>query len=258
MQAAQNASAVARPSHLPWRTSGVTRPIDSSSALGNTVARRWIFVAAAIFFLCGLAALSLDCSVALWFRQGHGFKYLHQLATISEVFGRGEVVLLVILLMWNLDRARRWAVPGVAAIAWFSGLGADLIKMLIARSRPHDFDLLSNVWTSFGPWLPLGSLGSSGESFPSAHTATAVGLAIALMWLYPAARGVFLVLPVLVAYQRIDSNAHFLSDVFCGAAIGCVVAGIALGAQWLDQQYAERFWGRVGAMVGRSRNSETK
>ena len=138
--------------------------------------------------------------------------------------------------MWQLDRSRRWAVPGVAATALLSGLAADGVKMLIARARPHHFDFLGSVWSSFGPWLPLGSLGSASQSFPSAHTATAVGLAIALICIYPAARGLFCVLPLLVAYQRMDSGAHFLSDVLCGAAVGCLVAALTLRFRWLDQQ----------------------
>ena len=106
------------------------------------------------------------------------------------------------------------------------------------------------MWSSFGPWLPLGSLGSASQSFPSAHTATAVGLAISLAYVYPAARWLFCVLPLLVAYQRMDSGAHFLSDVLCGAAVGCIVAVVTLRARWLDEQYSRWFWGRVAVIIG--------
>jgi membrane-associated phospholipid phosphatase len=110
---------------------------------------------------------------------------------------------------------------------------------------------LKSVGSSFGPWLPLGSLGSPNQSFPSAHTATAMGLAIALMVVYPRARWLFCLAPVLVAYQRMDSGAHFLSDVLCGAAVGCIVAAITLRARWLDRDYSERFWRRVGSWFRR-------
>jgi membrane-associated phospholipid phosphatase len=173
------------------------------------------------------------------------------LATISELFGRGECVLLVVILIWRLDRARHWAIPGLAATALLSGLSADAVKMLIARVRPHDFDFIKGVWSSFGPLLPLGSLGSPNQSFPSAHTATATGMAISLMVVYPRARWLFCLAPLLVAYQRMDSGAHFLSDVLFGAAVGCIVAAITLRAGWLDQQYSERFWGRAGRLVRR-------
>jgi membrane-associated phospholipid phosphatase len=212
---------------------------------------------ATMLVIGALGAFNVDLSVAQWFQQCHKLKnlrYLRDLAAICEIFGRAECLLLVAILMWRLDRPRRWAVPGVVATAMLSGLAADGVKMLIARARPHHFDFLGSVWSSFGPWLPLGSLGSASQSFPSAHTATAVGLAIALICVYPAARGLFCVLPLLVAFQRVDSGAHFLSDVLCGAAVACLVATVTLSLRWFDQQYAERFWGGVGAIISRLRS----
>jgi membrane-associated phospholipid phosphatase len=222
---------------------------------GNETGRTWIWLLAIASTLVGgaIAAFNVDCRVAQWFFQGHSPRYLHDLATISELFGRGEFVLLVAILIWRLDPARIWAVPGIAATALLSGLSADAVKMLIARVRPHHFDFLQSVGSSFGPWLPLGSLGSPNQSFPSAHTATAMGLAIALMVVYPRARWMFCLAPVLVAYQRMDSGAHFLSDVLCGSAVGCVVAAITLRAHWLDRDYSERFWGRAGRWFRRER-----
>jgi membrane-associated phospholipid phosphatase len=212
----------------------------------------WLLAAAAVLIAGAIAAFNVDCMVAQWFFQCRGPRYLHDLATISELFGRGECVLLVVILIWRLDRARLWAIPGLAATALLAGLSADAVKMLIARVRPHHFDFLKGVWSSFGPWLPLGTLGSPNQSFPSAHTATAMGLAISLMVVYPAARWLFCLAPLLVAYQRMDSGAHFLSDVLCGAAVGCVVAAITLRAGWLDRQYSEQFWGRAGRFVRRT------
>ena len=209
----------------------------------------WLLAAAAVLITGAMAAFNVDCMVAEWFFQRRGPRYLHDLATISELFGRGECVLLVAILIWRLDRARLWAIPGLAATALLSGLAADAVKMLIARVRPHHFDILKGAWSSFGPWLPLGTLGSPNQSFPSAHTATAMGLAIALMVIYPAARWLFCMAPLLVAYQRMDSGAHFLSDVLCGAAVGCVVAAVTLRAGWFDRQYSERFWERAAAII---------
>jgi membrane-associated phospholipid phosphatase len=76
--------------------------------------------------------------------------------------------------------------------------------------------------------LPLISGGSDGQSFPSAHTATAVGLSAALIWLYPQGRLLFTLLAALVGCQRIASMAHFPSDVMFGAATGCFVAQFIL------------------------------
>jgi membrane-associated phospholipid phosphatase len=77
---------------------------------------------------------------------------------------------------------------------------------------------------TFRGWLPLTSAGGAGQSFPSGHTAAAVGLALGLCWVYPKGRLLFPLLAMLVACERINDGAHFLSDTLCGAAVSSLVA----------------------------------
>jgi membrane-associated phospholipid phosphatase len=149
---------------------------------------------------------------------------VRQIFQLSEGFGHGFGVGAIILAVYLLDRPRRRAVPRLLTMAFGAGLAADIFKLLVLRTRPRDFDFAAgNVWDTFVRWLPLG--GPSGtQSFPSAHTATAVGLALGLAWLYPRGRWLFAAMAVLVACQRIESTAHFPSDVLFGAALGFLVA----------------------------------
>jgi membrane-associated phospholipid phosphatase len=55
-----------------------------------------------------------------------------------------------------------------------------------------------------------------------------------------------------VAYQRVDSGAHFLSDVLCGAAVACVVAAIGLRAGMFRRQPIEIALERVREFFFRS------
>ena len=66
------------------------------------------------------------------------------------------------------------------------------------------------------------------QSFPSGHTATAVGLAFGLAWLYPRGRWLFAVFALLAAAQRVGSSAHYVSDTLAAAAMASVVAGVCL------------------------------
>jgi membrane-associated phospholipid phosphatase len=157
-----------------------------------------------------------------------------------EPFGHGRGVILVLLILHQLDTARRWAIPRVAACALAGGLAANLLKMMIVRSRPNDIplDFTGSVWDTFGRLLPMFSGQSGSQSFPSAHTAAAAGFAAALIWLYPQGRWVFAGLAVLVGCQRIVSGAHFPSDVLIGAAAGCLAATFFLYVgrlpKWFD------------------------
>ena len=184
--------------------------------------RGWI--APAVLALLAVAALRWDLDLARWCLGEHCPGGLRKLFGLCEVFGHGIGVLLLILVIYQLDPARRWALPRLACCAFAAGMAANALKLVIARTRPFRFDFTGATTTTFGDWLPGAAVGHSAQSFPSAHTATAVALAAALVWLYPRGRRLFPALAVLVAAQRIDSGAHFLSDALAGAAVGALVA----------------------------------
>jgi membrane-associated phospholipid phosphatase len=125
-----------------------------------------------------------------------------------------------------------------------AGLLADFCKLFVARARPHSFSFDGTVADTFQQWLPLVSGGSGLQGFPSAHMATAVGLAIGLAWLYPRGHWFFVFLAVSAGGERVVSGNHFVSDVAWGAAVGAFCAiGVLEGgllAPWFDRN--ERRW----------------
>jgi membrane-associated phospholipid phosphatase len=189
--------------------------------------------------VAGLLAMSVDCQLARWCLGGNCPGALENLFSTLEPFGNGLGVAIIGLTIFCLDPARRWALPRVLGCAYLAGLAANGLKLLLARTRPHSFDFHGGVFDTFGHWLPMTSAGSTGQSFPSGHTATAVALAAALAWLYPRGRRLFPLMAVMVACHRIESGAHFLSDVLWGAAVGTLIAicflKIGLLPIWLDR-----------------------
>ena len=75
------------------------------------------------------------------------------------------------------------------------------------------------------------------QSFPSGHTATAVGLTVGLIRLYPHGRHLFVALAVLAASQRMAASAHYLSDTVAGAAIGLFFAAVVCDARFGGKVY---------------------
>ena len=197
------------------------------------------FFLPAVLLVAAMAALAVDCPLAQWRREHVCPGELQNLLQSCEPFGDGVGVLLIVLAIHQLDPRRRWALPRILACAWGAGLVANLIKLLVVRVRPRDFDFQGGVWTTFGGWFAWTGAGNGGQSFPSGHAATAAGLAAALIWLYPQGRKLFPLMVVLVACHRIEAGAHYLSDVLSGAAVGVIVATACLGtgrlARWFDR-----------------------
>jgi membrane-associated phospholipid phosphatase len=182
-----------------------------------------------MLLLTAPCALMVDCQIARWWASGSCPRDVRELLRLSELFGHFWGVVGTLVAIYLLDPARRRLLPRVAGAAIGAGMTANLVKMCVARTRPNAFDFDAGVMASFGGWLPGLHAGSGGQGFPSAHVATAVGLAVALAWLYPAGRRLFLALAVLVACQRMETSAHFLSDVLVGASIGLLIGMAVVG-----------------------------
>ena len=202
--------------------------------------RRFLLPAALV--LAAAAALAVDVPIAQafrdWERSSQTARDWIGSLDIFEKFGHGLGVAVLLFALHQLDPGRRWAIPRVLACSMIAGGVADLLKMVVLRTRPYECALQGTVWSTFGQWFSALGAGSPGQSFPSAHTATAVGFAAALTWLYPQGRLLFPLLAVLVGCQRIACGAHYLSDVLVGAAAGCLVAQFILAVGRLPVWFA--------------------
>lgn len=167
----------------------------------------------------------LDGPVAVYMLNHSHPEPLAELLAVAEPFGNGISVLLIVALIWRLDPGNLRRMPRLLVMAIGAGMAADGLKLLVGRWRPitSHFDP-ADMSSTFVGWLPMFDLPSAEQSFPSAHTATAVGLAVALAWIYPRARMFFLAGAFLVGLQRVAYGSHFVSDVCVGAAIGWFVA----------------------------------
>lgn len=164
------------------------------------------------------------------------FDTLKHICDLSEAFAHGQGVFMILVGIFFIDHLHRRCVLRIAVCAVFSGGLAVLIKSLIVRVRPLVFlptYLDGGSGSTFGEWFPLLSTDMSSyefQSFPSGHTSTAVGLAIGLAWRYPQARWYFISLALLASCQRLFAGAHYVSDLFFGAAIGSAVGLICVGS----------------------------
>jgi membrane-associated phospholipid phosphatase len=98
-----------------------------------------------------------------------------------------------------------------------SGLLAQFVKHVVGRARPK----LMETMGAFH--FDLFSIKASLASFPSGHTASAFGLALALGLIERRLAPLLLALATLVAAARVTLGAHYLSDVVAGAALGSAV-----------------------------------
>lgn len=231
-------------------------PQSAAISAATSAARPWPRRLIGTLLLAALGALTIDMAVSRWCAAGNVPKNVHRLLEIAEDFGHGMGVGLIALAVFVLDPSRRRALLRVLTAAYGAGLAADGLKILVVRFRPRDLNLLkTTVMDSFDGLL--GFAVSRSHSFPSAHTATGVGLAVLRAWLYPRGRWYFAVLAVLVGAQRVVVGAHFLSDVLVGAAMGCAIGWCCTGWERGSRRFT-RFEARDATRATKSAGAITR
>lgn len=110
------------------------------------------------------------------------------------------------------------------------GLMANLIKRLIGRGRPTEYDVSGafSFQNVVNDW--------SFQSFPSGHTTTAIALAFVIGFLWPRLFLLFLAIGIVVSFSRVPIGMHYPSDVFGGLVVGM------LGAYLVRNIFARRGW----------------
>ncbi|MEW5356261.1 phosphatase PAP2 family protein [Streptomyces sp. 16-176A] len=123
----------------------------------------------------------------------------------------GAATLMAVSGGW---RGRRAAVTGLTALAVAQLVSNALCKRLADRPRPPK------------EWIPHDEVEDrpDSSSFPSGHTAAAVAFTAAVAPAAPLAGALCAVPAGMVAVERVQSGAHYPSDVAAGAVIGLACA----------------------------------
>lgn len=196
--------------------------------------RRQIGIVIAVLIVAVPLALMLavDQSVAAAFRDAApGFRNAMEIVTR---FGESQWVLVptAVVALWAFVAASREARPlRRAAFRWIgqtnlfvfvvvalSGIGVNVIKVIIGRARPRVF-----FGEGFFGVDPL-TFGSAYASFPSGHTATACAFAIAVGMIARRTRPLLFAFAALIALSRVAITAHWVGDTVAAAGLALVIA----------------------------------
>lgn len=112
----------------------------------------------------------------------------------------------------------------LAASPAVAGIVAEILKLVIARSRPGD----TGEYHYRG--LFSGFVDGSNLGMPSSHAAVAFGAAFAAARLYPGTGYVLVPVAMGCGLTRLLAGAHFTSDVWVAAWVGYVAARVCVPA----------------------------
>jgi|SRR6185312_9701116 len=138
-------------------------------------------------------------------------------------------IVIVVGIVWLIVRRGSIAARGLifaGVVQWATIEAGWQLKELFGRVRPNEL-------FKHGDWSHLWFAG--GNSFPSGHNAFFWGICLPLAYAFPRWRIPLLIVPVFIAFARIDENYHFLSDVLGAIALAAFVTLVAavLAGRWI-------------------------
>lgn len=193
----------------------------------------WVFLVAGAIG----AGFYFDSKVATYPFESKLPGDLQRAVMLSEAFSHGfGVITILVLVALSSDKIRSNLMRDILVVLVPCAIST-LIKYTIVRVRPRQpeyiFDLYAPGFQSFyrevsNRIAELNLGGSNLQSFPSGHTTAAFALATLLSHHFPRGKYGFYTLAVLAGFQRILSDAHYLSDVISGAVLGTCAALMVL------------------------------
>ncbi len=144
---------------------------------------------------------------------------------ISKIGNKGAIWIILAIGLMMFKRTRKWGVCASVALLMCLIIGNGILKPLIARMRPFDFD------TSLSIIIPHLADGS----FPSGHTLAAFAFSSAVSKYSKKCAPYLYTLSTLMALSRIYLMVHYPTDVAGGVVIGMIFGHIAY-------KITERYW----------------
>jgi len=185
---------------------------------------RWMDAIAAV---CAIIAVALvwrfaDGTITAWAEQIQSTS-VQDTIRLANRFGGGmnpAMVVLFFLLAGVAYRRHRWIAYAVAMAyaGAAAGIAVQIVKYTAGRTRPE-------LWLG-----PFQHARAAATSFPSGHTVGAFALAGVLMLSSPSRtmRIAAFLLALSVAVSRVLAFRHWTSDVLASAAIGMLLAAVAV------------------------------
>ena len=174
--------------------------------------------------LIGLSFL-FDKTIADWARTlpastVNVFKIIEILCATMPHLVLWPVAFFVLFALYKKQKTAQPFLVFTVAIA-FSYLLCYLLKIFFSRARPEL--LFSNQMYGFFFF----STDFGYQAFPSGHSTTIAAVAAISACYFPRYSPAFLSVALFMAFSRVATGAHFLSDVFAGVLLG------TLSAQWV-------------------------
>jgi membrane-associated phospholipid phosphatase len=238
---------------MSFGEAGVRQP-QVQAAVPRYIGPRWDLWRMCGTLLIGLALVCIgflaDDSMTRLLTLGPTSPW-QKVANIISKAGEGWVIAAAGLATWGIltlkqRAAAGWGVFLITVTSLLTGAAATALRSVVGRTRP-DIGIPQGF---YGIWHDSQLIIGRYEfgSFPSGHTATAAGVAVAVWLLHRKLGPLAFVYVAAIAWSRVAMGCHHFSDVLSATGFAAIGAPLILSwvgprmGQW--SQAVQRAWKR--------------
>ena len=175
--------------------------------------KKWLYI---VIGLCSIISFIYDKQIISFIAQSrisciNGFViWITNPWTAITIF-----LIMTTLFLWK-EKKRDWILPLWASVG-ITGVVIVILKATILRPRPFELlglTLIKGADYTFEWW---------NASFPSLHAAALFSLLPILDKEFPKLKWFWIILASLIAFSRLYTGVHYLSDVLVGCLIGLFI-----------------------------------
>lgn len=178
--------------------------------------------------------LSIDASIYTVVEKLWGDVMDQIMIFITHLGDDGIFWIVLGVLLCLFKKTRKLGIAALLGLGIVSGMNNLVLKPLFERIRPYDpamvehwakvgFEYIFPFDTSLQPKIETFEGGHYSYSFPSGHTASSIGAAVAMFCVNKKWGIAPVILAVLIGFSRIYLHVHFPSDVIISAIIAAIV-----------------------------------
>lgn len=152
------------------------------------------------------------------------------LKMISYLGNIGFIWIVIAIIFIFLKKYRKIGITMCIGLLLCLIIGNGILKPLIARTRPFDLKINSNIQIQIQK--------PNDYSFPSGHTLAAFTSAVIIL-LYNKKLGIIpLILAILMAFSRLYFYVHYPTDILGGIFLGII---FAFSSKWIVNKYIKKY-----------------